>query len=50
MKCILIQTNTDEIRSGQLDKIDRIKELVDVLQKASIAYYRDDNNGKRYGD
>ena len=26
-----------------MDKIDRIKELVDVLHKASIAYYRDDN-------
>lgn len=26
-----------------MDKINRIKELVDVLQKASIAYYRDDN-------
>ena len=26
-----------------MDKINRIKELVDVLHKASIAYYRDDN-------
>ena len=26
-----------------MDKINRIKELVDILHKASIAYYRDDN-------
>jgi len=36
-----------------LDKISRIKELVDVLHKASIAYYRDDNpvmSDKQYDD
>ena len=36
-----------------MDKIDRIKELVDVLHKASIAYYRDDNpimSDKQYDD
>jgi len=36
-----------------LDKINRIKELVDVLHKASIAYYRDDNpvmSDKQYDD
>lgn len=36
-----------------MDKISRIKELVDVLHKASIAYYRDDNpvmSDKQYDD
>lgn len=36
-----------------MDKINRIKELVDVLHKASIAYYRDDNpvmSDKQYDD
>lgn len=36
-----------------MDKISRIKELVDVLHKASIAYYRDDNPvmlDKQYDD
>ena len=36
-----------------MDKISRIKELVDVLRKASIAYYRDDNpvmSDKQYDD
>ena len=36
-----------------MDKIKRIKELVDVLHKASIAYYRDDNpvmSDKQYDD
>lgn len=36
-----------------MNKIDRIKELVDVLHKASIAYYRDDNpvmSDKQYDD
>lgn len=36
-----------------MDKINRIKELVDVLHKASIAYYRDDNpvmTDKQYDD
>ena len=36
-----------------MNKINRIKELVDVLHKASIAYYRDDNpvmSDKQYDD
>lgn len=36
-----------------MNKIERIKELVDVLHKASIAYYRDDNpvmSDKQYDD
>lgn len=36
-----------------MDKIKRIKELVDTLNKASIAYYRDDNpimSDKQYDD
>ena len=36
-----------------MDKINRIKELVNVLHKASIAYYRDDNpvmSDKQYDD
>lgn len=36
-----------------MDKISRIKEVVDVLHKASIAYYRDDNpvmSDKQYDD
>ena len=36
-----------------MDKINKIKELVDVLHKASIAYYRDDNpviSDKQYDD
>lgn len=36
-----------------MDKINRIKELVDILHKASIAYYRDDNpvmSDKQYDD
>ena len=36
-----------------MDKINRIKKLVDVLHKASIAYYRDDNpvmTDKQYDD
>ena len=36
-----------------MNKIDRIKELVDVLHKASIAYYRDDKpvmSDKQYDD
>ena len=36
-----------------MDKISRIKELVDVLHKASIAYYKDDNpvmSDKQYDD
>lgn len=36
-----------------MDKIKRIKELVDALHKASIAYYRDDNpvmSDKQYDD
>jgi len=36
-----------------LNKINRIKKLVDVLRKASIAYYRDDNpvmSDKQYDD
>lgn len=36
-----------------MDKINRIKELVNVLHKASIAYYRDDNptmTDKQYDD
>lgn len=36
-----------------MDKISRIKELVDVLHKASIAYYRDDHpvmSDKQYDD
>lgn len=36
-----------------MDKINRIKELVDVLHKASIAYYKDDNpvmSDKQYDD
>ena len=36
-----------------MDKIKRIKELTDVLHKASIAYYRDDNpmmSDKQYDD
>lgn len=36
-----------------MDKIKRIKELIDVLHKASIAYYRDDNpmmSDKQYDD
>ena len=36
-----------------MDKISRIKELVDILHKASIAYYRDDNpvmSDKQYDD
>ena len=36
-----------------MDKINRVKELVDVLHKASIAYYRDDNpvmTDKQYDD
>lgn len=36
-----------------MNKISRIKELVDVLHKASIAYYRDDNpvmSDKQYDD
>ena len=36
-----------------MDKISRIKELVDVLHNASIAYYRDDNpvmSDKQYDD
>lgn len=36
-----------------MNKINRIKELVDVLHKASIAYYRDDNptmTDKQYDD
>lgn len=36
-----------------MNKINRIKELVDVLHKASIAYYKDDNpvmSDKQYDD
>lgn len=36
-----------------MNKINRIKELVDILHKASIAYYRDDNpvmSDKQYDD
>ena len=36
-----------------MDKINRIKELVNILHKASIAYYRDDNpvmSDKQYDD
>ena len=36
-----------------MDKINRIKKLIDVLHKASIAYYRDDNpvmTDKQYDD
>ena len=36
-----------------MDKINKIKELVDILHKASIAYYRDDNpvmSDKQYDD